>query len=78
MSQTLFVKAQPKKNLSYLGCEGYLKKDRREKFNLKRAWFVIAWRIVDNKGNDIIQPWSDTKKEALQTAKDNNIKIINI
>jgi len=23
---------------------GYLKKDRQERFNVKRAWYVDAWR----------------------------------
>ena len=35
---------------------------------MKRAWLVNAWRIVDETGSDIIQPWSDTKKEARETA----------
>jgi len=47
---------------------GYLKKDRQERYNSKRAWFVNAWRIVDKNGADIIQPWSNTKKEAYETA----------
>ena len=55
--------------------QGYLKKDRRERFNMKRKWFVNAWRIVDENGDDIIQPWSNTKKEALETAKACNIEI---
>ena len=48
---------------------GYLKKDRQERFNLKRAWFVNAWRIVDAQGRDMVQPWPNTKTEARQTAK---------
>ena len=31
---------------------GYLKKDRMERFNTKRGWFVDAWRIVDENGVD--------------------------
>lgn len=48
---------------------GYLKKDRQERFNLKRGWFVTAWRIVDAEGKDLVQPWSNTKGEARETAK---------
>lgn len=48
---------------------GYLKKDRQERFNLKRGWFVNAWRIVDGQGRDMVQPWSNTKGEARATAK---------
>jgi hypothetical protein len=55
---------------------GYLKKDRQERFNLKRAWYVNAWRIVDDKGNDMVQPWADTKTEARRTAKALNIQLI--
>ena len=55
---------------------GYLKKDRQERYNSKRGWFVNAWRIVDTAGKDIIQPWSRTKRQALATAKALNIKIL--
>ena len=48
---------------------GYLKKDVMERYNMKRAWFVIAWRIVDENGKDIVQPWPNTKGEARETAK---------
>lgn len=54
---------------------GWLKKDTQERFNLKRAWFVNAWRIVDADGNDMVQPWSNTKKEALTLAKALRIEI---
>lgn len=47
----------------------WLKKDRVEKFNLKRGWFVNAWRVVNANGDDLIQPWCATKKEALATIK---------
>lgn len=56
--------------------DGYLKKDRMERYNLSRGWFVNAWRIVDKEGNDIIQPWSTTKKEALETASKCGISIV--
>lgn len=55
---------------------GYLKKDRQERFNLKRAWSVNAWRIVDDQGRDMVQPWSNTKTDARQTAKALGIKLI--
>jgi len=48
---------------------GYLKKDKSEHFNAKRAWFVNAWRIVDEFGTDMVQPWATTKKEAQETAR---------
>jgi hypothetical protein len=47
---------------------GYLKKDRMERYNSKRGWFVNAWRIVDEKGIDLVQPWPNTKSEARRTA----------
>lgn len=55
---------------------GYLKKDRQERFNLKRAWFVNAWRIVDVNGKDMVQPWANTKTEARAQAKYCGIKLI--
>lgn len=58
------------------GKEGYLKKDRKERFNLKRGWFVNAWRIVNKDGDDLVQPWSNTKKEARETAKQLGIRIL--
>lgn len=48
---------------------GYLKKDRMECFNVKRGWFVVAWRIVDENGNDMVQPWLNDKSEAREIAK---------
>ena len=54
---------------------GYLKKDYQERFNMKRAWIVNAWRIVDENGSDIIQPWSNTKREARETADACNIEL---
>jgi hypothetical protein len=55
---------------------GYLKKDHQECFNLKRGWFVDAWRIVDAQGRDMVQPWSNTKTDAQETAKAMGIKLI--
>ncbi|HFH4279288.1 TPA: hypothetical protein ACGJ4S_000992 [Pseudomonas aeruginosa] len=55
---------------------GYLKKDRQERFNLKRGWFVDAWRIVDEQGRDLVQPWPNTKTEARRVARLLNIQLI--
>ena len=46
-----------------------LKKDTQEHYNLKRGWFVNAWRLVDPvTKQDLVKPWSNTKKEARETA----------
>ena len=55
---------------------GYLKKDKQERFNLKRGWFVNAWRIVDADGVDMILPYSNTKTEARATAKACDIELV--
>lgn len=55
---------------------GYLKKDRMERFNMKRGWFVNAWRIVDESGRDLVQPWSKTKAEAREVAERIGIVIL--
>lgn len=55
---------------------GFLKKDRQEKFNTKRSWWVVAWRIVDADDHDIIQPWMKTKTEARRICKDLHINLI--
>ncbi len=55
---------------------GYLKKDRQERYNSKRGWFVNAWRIVDATGKDMIQPWSSTKTEARDICKKLDIALI--
>lgn len=56
---------------------GFLKKDRKERFNLKRGWFVNAWRVVDAQGKDMFRPWCDTRKEALKCAIDLGINVQN-
>lgn len=48
---------------------GYLKKDMMERYNSKRGWFVNAWRIVDENGKDMVQPWPNTESEAREIAK---------
>ena len=55
--------------------KGYLKKDRMVRHALKRCWFVDAWRVVDEHGNDLVQPWCETKQEAIETAAEFGIKI---
>lgn len=55
---------------------GYLKKDSQERFNLKRGWRVNAWRIVDENGRDMVQPWTRTKTEARALAKKLGINLI--
>lgn len=55
---------------------GYLLRDQQEKFNLKRGWFVVAWRIVDENRSDLIQPWMSTKSEAKRIAAQCEINII--
>lgn len=55
---------------------GYLIKDKQERFNMKRGYFVNAWRIVNDKKQDIIQPWFNTKTEARNCAKQLNINLI--
>lgn len=47
---------------------GYLKKDMMERYNSKRGWFVVAWRIVDENGKDMVLPWSNTKGDARRLA----------
>jgi len=55
---------------------GYLLKDRQKNFNLKRGWFVVAWRIVDENRIDLIQPWMSTKSAAKRIAAQCEINII--
>jgi hypothetical protein len=55
---------------------GYLLKARRERFNIKRGWFVNAWRIVNDEGIDMILPWFDTKSEARKVAKSTGIVLL--
>jgi hypothetical protein len=55
---------------------GVLLKGRQERFNLKRGWFVNAWRIVDEAGQDLVLPWHTSKKEARATAKALGIKLV--
>lgn len=54
---------------------GYLLKDRQERFNMKRAWFVNAWRIVDENRKDLVQPWCNTTADARNLASRLGIEI---
>lgn len=54
---------------------GYLKKDIMEMYNMKRAWFVNSWRIVDENGKDMVLPWPRTKTEARRQAGQLGIKL---
>lgn len=56
--------------------QGYLKKDRMERYNSKRGWFVNAWRIVDAQGVDLVQPWPNTKSEARSVAAQLSIELV--
>lgn len=56
--------------------QGYLKKDRMERYNSKRGWFVNAWRIVDAQGKDMVQPWQNKKSEARRTAAALGIELV--
>lgn len=47
----------------------YLVKDRQERFNTKRGWFVNAWRLVDETGTDLVQPWFNSRKQAREYAE---------
>lgn len=55
---------------------GTLIKDRQERFNLKRGWFVNAWRLVSASGADMVQPWFSKKSDLREYAKDANIYVI--
>jgi len=54
----------------------YLMKDRQERFNMKRAWFVNAYRVVNERKEDQVQPWFNTKTEARAFCKHQNWKLI--
>jgi len=70
------VSGSPHYKMESVTRTGYLKKDRQERFNLKRGWFVNAWRIVDAQGHDMVQPWANTKTETRRIAKALGIELI--
>jgi hypothetical protein len=55
---------------------GYLKEDINEMRTSRRIYWKRCYRIVDEKGQDLIVPWSWTKREARETAKIHNIELI--
>ncbi|GBG14473.1 acetylglutamate kinase [Novimethylophilus kurashikiensis] len=55
---------------------GKLVKGRHERYNLKRGWFVNAWRIVDEEDKDLVQPWTESKSDARALAKSLNIYLL--
>lgn len=57
---------------------GYLKEDRIERTNRKRAWFAKAWRIVTEAGSDLVQPWDMRKHEAKETANELGICLVGV
>ena len=57
--------------------EAILKKDQEERFNMKRAWFVNAYRLIGVTSHmDLVQPWFRTKADAREYAKHAGITII--
>lgn len=54
---------------------GKIVKDHQERFTLKRAWYVNAWRVVDQAGRDIFQPWLESKGAAASVAKQQGVFI---
>lgn len=54
----------------------YIKRDRMERFNLKRGWFVDAWRLVSRTGEDLVQPWFETKTDAKAYARSAGIDVV--
>lgn len=55
--------------------EGYIRTDIMERFNLKRGWFVTAYRIVDADDNDLVQPWMTSRRDAVETATELGIEL---
>ncbi len=55
---------------------GYIKRDHMEQLQTQRCSFVTAWRIVDKNGQDLVQPWFLSKKEATDTARSLAIEIV--
>lgn len=56
--------------------KAYLKRDQQERHNPRRGWFVNAWRIVDENGRDLVQPWPNTKTEARAVCRDLGYQLI--
>lgn len=49
---------------------GYLVRARKKRERTQgQSWMGTAWRIVDEDGQDLIQPWLDTKAHAMEIAR---------
>lgn len=55
---------------------GYIKIDYEEVLTSKNAYFRNAYRIVNENGEDIIQPWFSSISDLKKCAKHLNIKLI--
>lgn len=56
--------------------QGYLMRDRQERLKTNGSKWVTAWKIVDAQGETMVYPWDNTRKHALQTAKELGIEIL--
>ena len=54
---------------------GYLKQDQKEKPVKGGYRWGVAWRVVNSQGEDWFQPWCDTRREAIDVAKELDIEI---
>lgn len=54
----------------------FLVKTCMERFNLKRGRYVNAWRLVDAEGNDLVQPWMNKRKEAIDLANNLGYRLV--
>ena len=48
----------------------HLVKTRQERYTFRNSWFVTRWVILNENEMDMVQPWLETKKEALEIAKE--------
>lgn len=61
---------QPYKRLAHLV------KDRVQRYSGNRTWYVNAWRLVDHRGADVLQPWARTKAEARDMARELQVYLL--
>ena len=54
---------------------GYLKRDHTVREGLGYIKFDKYWRIVDENGADLVQPWPNTKSEARRLAVQLDIEL---
>lgn len=70
---------RPPRHIGDKNLFGWLHRDHQERFNMKRAWFVDAWRVVSvATKKDMFQPWARTRTEARDTAKALGITILEV